>query len=236
MKNEQILERTLQVFRECEIFSFPFNCIEPFSHYGYKVFSYGELRSKSKELYDFCMEYSEDSFRDGNSKIVAYNDSEVNRKRVRFSLMHELGHIVLNHYGGSEHNEQEANYFASNILAPRMAIHYAHCMNHAEVSEVFHISLEAADYAFQDYRRWRRLAVYHMSALDWEMYRHFWNKNCKKFVYSMTYCYDCDELLYNQPNVHRCPKCEYRHRMTHIRNCKDIFDEEYDDTKSIWYH
>lgn len=47
--------------------------------------------------------------------------------------------------------EAEANFFASNILAPRMAIHYARCKNEADVARIFEVSCEAAQYAFDDY-------------------------------------------------------------------------------------
>lgn len=236
MKNEQILACIINVFRECDIHSFPFDCLKPFRHYGYKVFSYEQLRSKSAELYDFCISYSEDAFRDGNSKIVAYNSSNSNTGRVRFSLMHELGHVVLDHIGESDHLEYEANYFASNILAPRMAIHYAGCKNANDVAKIFDLSYEASEYAFDDYRRWHRRAVYHMTALDWQMYRHFWNPECKMFAYSINRCFDCDKIIYNKPDIQRCPNCEYRHRMTHVKTYRDYFEEDYDDTKSMWYH
>lgn len=51
--------------------------------------------------------------------IVAYNRS-MPPARMKFSLAHELGHIVLNHKIGQEQwEEDEANHFARHLLFPR---------------------------------------------------------------------------------------------------------------------
>ena len=39
--------------------------------------------------------------------------------RIRWSIAHEYGHIVLNHKNQSDQNEIEANIFAANLLLPR---------------------------------------------------------------------------------------------------------------------
>ena len=153
-----ILDKILSVFEECGVNSFPLDCANLISQYGYRVFTYQELKIKSPELYDICVACSDDAFRDMATKTVAYN-TEAPKKRMYFSLAHELGHIVLGHLTETAKTEAEANFFASNILAPRMAIHYAQCKNEADVTRIFEISCEAAQYAFDDYRRWRRSIV-----------------------------------------------------------------------------
>lgn len=210
MKHDQILNHVFNVLFECNVHSFPFECGNLFKHYGYKVFTYEELRRKNEELYDMCKKYSDDAFRDGNSKIIAYN-AETNLSRIRFSLMHELGHVVMNHRGSCIRNEQDANFFASNILAPRMAIHYADCKNHIDVAKRFDISYEAAEYAFDDYRRWHRTAVYRMSMLDKEMYQHFYNQGLHKFVWNVGECIYCHRPIYNDSQRHVCSLCSTRH-------------------------
>lgn len=58
---------------------------------------------------------------------IAYNDTVKVKSRVAFTLMHEAGHIVCGHFtgrtsslGAGEYRalEAEANFFASNALAP----------------------------------------------------------------------------------------------------------------------
>lgn len=117
MNNSKIIEITLKVFKECAVQSFPIDCLRLLRYYGYKIYTYQELSRKNRELHEMCMGFSEDAFQDGHSMIIAYNQDRP-KGRIRFSLMHELGHCLLGHAGISQSNEQEANAFASNILAP----------------------------------------------------------------------------------------------------------------------
>lgn len=125
--------------------------------------------------------------------------------------MHELGHIIMNHKGFNQKNEQDANYFASNILAPRMVIHYSGCKNANQVARHFDISYKAAEYAFDDYRRWRRVAVYRMSTIDKLFYDHFYNNEYKGFVFHQSDCFWCGKPIYNRPDAYLCDRyfCRY---------------------------
>lgn len=206
MDNNLILKATIQVFCECKIQSFPIDCVKILKHYGYRIFTYNELKGKNTELYEMCLAYSEDAFREGATMIVAYND-EKPTGRIRFSLMHELGHHILKHNGNSNNNEKEANAFASFILAPRMAIHYAKCKNANDVSHIFEMSHEAAKNAFDDYLRWhRRIVTYKMSQYDKAMYSHFYNAEHECFVWSIKRCDFCGKILYNSIDG-RCRCC-----------------------------
>ena len=206
MDYNKMVTATIEVFRECDVHSFPIDCGDLLRHYGYRVLTYNELLKKNSELYSLCMEYSEDAFRSGSAKVVAYNPNRPHG-RIRFSLMHELGHHVLDHTGTSDQNEKEANAFASYILAPRMAIHYAKCKNANDVARLFDMSFEAADNAFMDYRRWHRsVVVYKMSTTDKAMYAHFYNSDQKCFIWSKQNCCFCGRVLYNSLENH-CRIC-----------------------------
>lgn len=138
--------------------------------------------------------------------IIAYNSHNSNG-RIKFSLMHELGHHILEHAGGSELNEQEANAFASCILVTRMAIHYSKCKDAEEVSKIFCMSYDAAAVEFDEYRRWhRRVATYKMTHIDRVMYGHFYNTEKDCFVWSVKECNFCGAILYNSSSDH-CKSC-----------------------------
>lgn len=220
-----ILEKVFSVFEECYVNSFPLNFVDLIIQYGYRVFTYQQLRDKSPELYESCILYSDDAFRDMATKTVAYN-TEAPKKRVYFSLAHELGHIVLGHLSETKKTEAEANFFASNILAPRMAIHYARCKNEADVARIFEVSCEAAQYAFDDYRRWRRYIVSRrnrMTSLDRSMYHHFYDDNYKKFVYCRKECRHCGKEFVNS-EWRICEKCK---RIAEIRgNMHDSYEDD----------
>jgi Zn-dependent peptidase ImmA (M78 family) len=193
MDYEHIKFMTLKVFTDCDLHSFPINCFEILNRYELVTLAYSQL---NEELRKYCKSYSEDAFNYKNK--ICYNDS-MPIGRIRFSLMHELGHSLLKHgESSSPRDEQEANYFASHILAPRMAIHYANCKNYHDVSKLFGITGEAAQYAFNDYRRWHRDIVYHkMNSFDKSLYSHFYQEDIQRFVYSIKNCVYCGEVIIN---------------------------------------
>lgn len=206
MDTTEIIKATIKVYKECHVTSFPIDCMALLEHYGYRIFTYDELWKKNQRLYDICLSCSEDAFRDGINKIIAYNSHNPNG-RIRFSLMHELGHHIMGHSGESDLNEQEANAFASHILAPRMAIHYSKCKNAEDVSQIFEMSHNAASIAFDSYRRWhRRIVTYKMSYIDKLLYGHFYNPENDCFVWSIKECSYCGAILYNSISDH-CKAC-----------------------------
>lgn len=192
----------LGVYEKCNIHSFPIDCFEILDIYKLKYHSYSSQTPKKKEK---CLFMSNDAFTIKNN--IFYND-EMPEGRIRFTLMHELAHKVLKHAEPiMEANEIEANYFASHILAPRMAIHYSQCKNLTHVSKFFKITNEAAQIAFDDYRRWHRWTVYHgMNVNDKALYNHFYNPVAEKFVYNIKQCAYCDDILFNS-NTFVCKKC-----------------------------
>lgn len=197
MDNSKILKATIQVFQECKVKSFPIDCFALLKHYDYRIYTYDEIKKKNIDLYEICIDYSNDAFCDRASRLIAYN-SQMPKGRVRFSLMHELGHHILRHSVSNPQTEREANMFASYILAPRMAIHYAECKNANDVYHAFDLSFEASEFAFDDYRRWHRnIVIYKMSRNDKEMYDHFYDAAQKKFIWSIKKCDYCGRTLYN---------------------------------------
>lgn len=198
---------TLNVFKECNVRSFPIDCFQILEFYDLKAHSY---KSLPDELKEYCMKYSEDAL--NYKDKICYNDN-LPLGRIRFSLMHELGHVILKHSRKKTRElEQEANLFASNILAPRMAIHYAGCKNQSDVSKLFHMTNEAAQYAFEDYRRWHRWTIYHkMNPFDKAMYSHFYDEKQNKFIYNVKQCAYCGDEICNSMD-YICKKCNTPNR------------------------
>lgn len=203
MNYNDVRAATLKVYQECNIHSFPLKCFEILQHYGLITHPYSSL---GDELREYCMNYSSDALYYKDK--ICYNDKQP-KGRINFSLMHELGHMILKH---SENHtpkmEQEANVFASHILAPRMAIHYASCKNLNDVANLFGMTKEAAGYAFDDYKGWYRKTLHaKMSSFDQAMYQHFYNKDADKFVYNRKPCVYCTDTIYNS-DKYICYKCE----------------------------
>ena len=185
--------------------SFPVDPFQLLKLYNVKVYTYSELKKINFDLYSMCISYSDDAIR--YEGIVCYNE-QMASNRIRFSLAHELGHIILGHVTDEKEKEIEANYFASNLLSPRMAIHYAHCKNVNDVVKIFKLSEQAASNAFDDYRRWRRnVSIYGMTAIDKQMYEHFYSEDAQKFVWSFERCDFCyTNYAYNGNTL--CDSCK----------------------------
>lgn len=142
------------VYKRCNIKSFPFDCKKVLKIYGFSCRGYSTISDRQRAI---CLRVSDDACIFDN--VIYYNDKKT-RRRIIFTLMHELGHILLGHTKKGKKEENEADYFASCILAPRIMIHQlrlskANKMVTADdISNYFDISIEAANYAVTDYNRW----------------------------------------------------------------------------------
>lgn len=128
----------LEVYQKSNTSVFPIDCDKILNAYGYRVKTYisavkttGDLKSLQR--------YSNDAFTQREKKLIFYNDS-VCERRIRFSKMHELGHIVL-----ETDDDMQADAFASHILAPRPVIFAKKLRTADQISKEFNISISAAN-------------------------------------------------------------------------------------------
>lgn len=68
--------------------------------------------------------------------------------------MHEIGHIVLGHTQESDLAEKEVNFFAKYALVPPTLVHILGITNSYDIARIFNVSNEAADYAYNYYKKW----------------------------------------------------------------------------------
>lgn len=149
MDSEKLHQKVWEVCRECGIKDFPFDCISILEHYSFKIFTYERARYLCPELYVLCRDMSDDAFSDKVLKVILYNDS-LCIQRIRFSLMHELGHYILGHNIKSKEIEREADAFAANLLAPEAVIKYQGFYTAPSLSSYFGISIAAANYVMMN--------------------------------------------------------------------------------------
>ncbi|MGD9678393.1 MAG: ImmA/IrrE family metallo-endopeptidase [Vulcanibacillus sp.] len=106
---------------------------------------------------------------DINEYAIIYNDNCPNKYRIRWTIMHEIGHIVLNHLehydvsqiarGGIpdidyEVLEKEADFFAGLVLAPPVILHSLNIRNSIDIKNICKLSREASENRFKYYRKW----------------------------------------------------------------------------------
>ena len=107
----------------------------------------------------------------GKDYTIAYNRDITSKARILFTLMHEFGHIVCNHFTDFDvsnirdvlHNdidvelyrllETEANCFTANVLAPDVLIEKARLNSADKLQNFCGLSKEAADIRVESFRR-----------------------------------------------------------------------------------
>lgn len=106
--------------------------------------------------------------------LVLFNSSTANNNvsgRIRWTLTHELGHVILSHLPYiaepyiAEHNfnnlsnpelEAEADYFSSLLLCPMPLYEQLHIQSASDIQKVFGLSYEASDVRWKAYIKWKR--------------------------------------------------------------------------------
>ncbi len=134
----------LEIYKQHDLTSFPIDVFGLLIHMGYDLRRYSNLSQRKRAQ---CMELSPDACT--VKKTIYYND-EKPEARIRFSLMHELGHIVT----GSQ-EEKDADLFAGCVLAPPTAIvMMKECNTYEDVMRIFGLSEAAANIALGTARHW----------------------------------------------------------------------------------
>lgn len=126
--------------------------------YGVTLRSYqaGEPLIRELGLDTQCGASDGFTVRSGEHCYVFYNMEQL-PGRVRFTIAHELGHILLGHLGDGEHTvynrepsqtdapeEHTANVFASRLLAPACVLHALGAVTPEQIAAACDISLAAA--------------------------------------------------------------------------------------------
>ena len=146
MTIQQIKHAVYVVYRECNIQSFPVRPDLILQQCGYQLYTYEGIKNTHPELYALCKACSEDAFTHKKTRktIVKHN---VVIGRLRFSLAHELGHVLLDNMvtGSQQNREDVADLFASHLLVPRIAISIEGCKNAQDIHDVFGLSYAAAN-------------------------------------------------------------------------------------------
>ena len=131
----------LDVYKRCGVKNFPIDCREIVTRLGFILASYADLAENHEEYKRFCL-YSSDAFTlYGERNVICYNHKS-NHKRIRFSLMHEVGHYIL-----QTDDEDTADQFAAEILVPIPIARSYLCFKSDAISKQFDVSVAMANRA-----------------------------------------------------------------------------------------
>lgn len=95
-----------------------------------------------------------------NNFLICFNERN-DRQRIRFSIAHEIGHIVLKHLYKFDKLEKEANMFAARILMPMLLIKELNITKPEELSKLCDVSIESAKYRLKRFKEINRREMFY---------------------------------------------------------------------------
>lgn len=150
---EEIKFEVVDMFQRYNISCVPISGFEIAKKMGVKIIPYSAYTTPIRNL---LLKESEDGFFVEPTKgdlFIFYND-EKDYGRINNTIMHEIGHIVLNHSEDSELAESEVKFFAKYALVPPVLVHKFKIDNPTDIADIFQVSFEAACYAYSYYKKW----------------------------------------------------------------------------------
>ncbi len=152
---EFIKGEVIHLFEYYKIKCIPVSGFEIAIKMGIKLVPYSSL---SRKKYREALKTSSDGFyvEENGVEYIYYNDIGKSYERQNMTILHEIGHCVLDHTGHSRHEEDEANFFAKYAIAPPVLVEKIGAESPEDIYEFFDISYEAAIYAYDYYLSWQR--------------------------------------------------------------------------------
>ena len=89
------------------------------------------------------------TIRKGKQALILYNQ-EKDSRTVRFTIAHELGHVVLHHMEDTRTTDREANCFARNLLCPLPVARGLHLTSPEDYASTFGVSLPMASASWEN--------------------------------------------------------------------------------------
>lgn len=105
-------------------------------------------------------------------KMYIFYDDTVSPERQRFTVAHELGHIIMRH-SGAEDNEAEANVFASRLLMPACVLYACEVTSAEEIMALCAVSRQAAEIRLTRLSELRRRDKFYTHPLERAVARQF---------------------------------------------------------------
>lgn len=166
---------------KCRICKLPINLADVINYYGFYLIKYSDSNYISKHSSP-----SEDGYSrliDGKP-IVYYNDVKPEH-RIRFTIAHEIGHVLLGHlsdgetlHRNTEENtpnlkEQQANIFARDILMPATVLHSLNVSSAEQISKICNVSMQSAEIRLKRLIELNKRGMYNKHPLEKQVYNQF---------------------------------------------------------------
>ena len=224
MKNEPYYEasvvKAFETIKKYDIAYFALELDKLVKRMNIVVKTYSAIAKRSdltlnelKTLYNFA-EGACDKLENGRYAI-GYDDSmnEINIFRSRFTVAHEIGHIVLEHKHRDDLEElqhNEANCFARNLLVPApllklVVVDYSESLeNQSTLNKAFYISYKAAAARLGKAQEDLQFCTPEMYDFfeAFQLFKGRHCNHCRGFVVTGRKCVSCGKLLENANWLH----------------------------------
>lgn len=173
-------DKAWEVLIECGIDKLPVNLAYIINHYGIYLIKYSDSDYISRH------NYNDDGFSKliDNKPIIFYNDNK-QQERIRFTVAHEIGHIILGHINEGEtchrntetdtsnYKEQQANVFARDILMPATVLHSLNVNSAGKISVLCNVSMQSAEIRYNRLLELNKRCMYNRHYLERKVYVQF---------------------------------------------------------------
>ena len=153
---EEIKECVVATFKKYDIKTIPIDCFDLAKKLNIIMTPFSKLTAEQLNKIKFC-EGEVIMFGINDKIYMFYNDMDFYETRQRFSMFHEIGHIVLGHRCESELAKSEADFFARYAIAPIPIVDKLNCNNIVDLCKIFNISIDCAVNVLRNYENWIRL-------------------------------------------------------------------------------
>ncbi len=176
-----------RILLDCHIDHLPVDIWAICRHLGCKLYSYDagwkliaafRLQEQTEKTDGFTVLYRDVPY--------IFYSSSVPEPRQRFTIAHEIGHIVLDHVGdgkytimnrepspGDSADETQANQFAARILAPACVLNALDAVEAEQISSLCGISHQAAEFRAERMKQLRARGKFLSHPLEREVLRQF---------------------------------------------------------------
>jgi Zn-dependent peptidase ImmA (M78 family) len=175
----------LDIYKNFKIQKLPINPIELFDE-KIKLLTYENFLKYTDLNYQQLLDISSDGFtvyKEG-FYLIAYNKKIGSIGRRRFTIMHEVSHILLGHICQNQplltrevkkrdRQEKEADNLAIDIMCPLVVLHFCNVSSVSEIRKLCDISNEATIFQLQRLSDFREKFSENLKQKDKELLLHF---------------------------------------------------------------
>lgn len=176
-----------QILIDCKIEKLPVSMNEVCKHLGVRLLSYSDADTliQTHGLSEIAAQTDGLSFFIKDTPVILFN-SQLPLQRNRFTIAHELGHIILQHISrgqvtrrnrepsqNDDEKEMAANQFAARLLAPACVLWGLNIHTPTEIADLCGISRQAATFRAERMEELYRRNKFLSSPLERQVYEQF---------------------------------------------------------------